>query len=236
MTVTISAKGRDFIVVGTDSRVTFKKTDETVSSDKVKKINQITKHCVLLMAGQGFIANKMIEDFIGDFIKYKDKNKIDMKELVNEFETRCKKKWNNHYSDVNERPYITITMAGLMENDGGKFITPKIYTFESDDTFMAGEPSIPYFVGGCKKIPNYIFDKKYDPNMNHDELISLVAYAISESIEKEEYVGGEINISLIREDGITEISKSNIETKIKKYQEIEKKTHELFKKDLKDTY
>jgi 20S proteasome alpha/beta subunit len=196
MTLVISAHGRNFVILGADSRGTIGTEEESliIGMDDQSKITQVTPHVGFLIFGLGNVADMLLVEF--------DRGDLDGVSLVKErFRAHCRRKWNEWLQGVRPEslPAFGFLITGLDPNQG-EYVNPNTYSLFSESGFVPGYHR-KFVCMGCPMLANYILNKRYREDMTIETLSPLVAYAISETASVDRRVGGHIKIAIIDGSG-----------------------------------
>lgn len=215
MTLVSAAQGKDFVIVGADSRGTFGHPEVAFSSyDVMEKIVPLTPHVVALTYGVGEVGDNLLDEFRRSVSQGID----GVSEIVRQLQTFCSSRWNQWFANVpfQFRPTVAYIVAGL-DKDDERYCIPRIYSLDSRMGFAPAIHRYGWAHGGIPMFAIYIFGRKYKENMSADELIGLVAYAITETATQDMRVGGKVKMMKISSDGIHILSEKEIQEALDKY-------------------
>jgi len=111
---------------------------------------------------------------------------------------------------VVELPSFTFIIAGL-DKLSGIFI-PHCNYVHSHSGFIPGIAKHGYVLKGKPLIAEYLFTKHYDEEKSINDMCELVALAISDTINVDGDVGGQIQMAIIDRDGFREYSENDVES------------------------
>jgi 20S proteasome alpha/beta subunit len=215
LTLVTAAQGRNFIVVGADSRGTFGSPDVAFSSyDVMQKIVLISPHVVVLSYGAGEVGDNLINEWRESL-----QQPIDgVRAVLQTLQAFCQQRWNQWFVSVpfQFRPVVAYIVAGLEKQDEDYSI-PLIYSMDSRMGFAPAFHRYGWANGGVPIYAIYIFGRRYRPDMNVDELCGLVAYGISETATQDQRVGGAIRMMKILPTGTQELNETEIRNALDKY-------------------
>lgn len=214
MTLVIAAQGKDFVILGTDSRGTI--TDGAGNRMELNiqmKLIKVTELTGILLYGAANEANYIIEKFKNE---RKNSKIIDVTKVAEEFAAFCRNE-ARITSDVPALhfPSYGFIIAGL--NKIGKDHIPCCYSIKSTSGFKLGLYKQGFGIEGKPFIAYYLFSKHYRLNQELDELLGLVAKSLYETMSIDGDVGGEIKLAIVNQDGIRDIIKRDINTYISKF-------------------
>ena len=213
MTLIIAAQGKDFIIVGCDSRGTIQDVAGTrVGLDKQQKLVKITDSVVILLSGNACQASYFIETYRQNL----NSTLTNVTEIAEDFAHFCR---NNARitSDLPPAydPPFGFLVAGIDKNDSQ--IIPKCFSLNSRTGFRLGLYNQGFGIDGKLFIANYLFAKTYDKEMDVDKLVQLVVDALYDTIQIDGDVGGKINLAIIDDSGMRVIPQEDIEMKIQRW-------------------
>jgi len=215
MTLVIAAPGKDFVVLGADSRGVIQTETARVEINTMKKLIPITKYTAILMYGASEEGNQLVE-------KYKTTIKKDLEEATAVAEDFCEfcREEERKLADVPKHPnawsWFGFIVCGL-NKIGDKYSAPLLYNLHNLNGFRLGLCK-PYAIKGKPLIAYYLFAKEYRDDMTVDELCKLVAQSIYDTLCIDGDVGGSIKLAIIDADGLREISDSDTRDYIETWQ------------------
>lgn len=214
MTLVIAAHGRNFVILGADSRGTIGTDEDSliIGMDDQSKITRVTPHVGFLIFGLGEVADMLLYEF--------ERDGLDGVSQVREhFRAHCRQKWNEWLTGVRPR-FITkfgFLISGLDPNQAGEFTIPNTYSLFSESGFVPGFHR-KFVCMGCPDLANYILNKRYQEDITIETLSLLVAYAISETASVDRRVGGPIKIAIIDSSGYRLIPEETVEVWLEDYE------------------
>ena len=215
MTLVIAAKGKDFVVMGADSKGTFQDSSgtrvELNIQQKLIKINDRTG--ILLFGNKPYHAYYLIEKF-KQGCKNEKKNVSDTAEDLASF---CRNEARK-FSDIPRYspPDFGLIIAGI-DKSAGK-ITPKCYSLTSGGGFSLGLYNHGFGIEGKPIIATYLFAKNFVKEMDLDDLVKLIVGSLHDTMNIDGDVGGGINITIIEDSGTRSIRRMDIDEKIKQWE------------------
>jgi len=215
MTLVVACSGKNFVVLGADSRGIF--GDVTgpmiIGMDQMKKLTAITEHVGALLYGMGELAESILDEFRRSE-RENLKNIDGVLDVTKKFLPFCQTTWEKWFKNypAGACPPIGFMIVGLDKDEKGEYTSPRICSLESRINFA---PQLHRYGFACQGLPHlatYILNKQYREDMTVDELCTLVAYTISEVISTDSRVGGPIRILVIDPTGAREISNADVES------------------------
>jgi 20S proteasome alpha/beta subunit len=219
MTLITAVQGKCHLVAACDSRGTFGHPNVAFSShDMMEKIQLVTPHVAVLIAGAGEISDNLLDEF-----RRSVREPIDgVTAVVNKLQQFCMEKWNQWFVSVpfQHRPQVVYIVAGLdptkPENPSEGYSVPRIYSLISQAGFAPAFHRYGWANIGIPIYAIYIYGRRYRSNMTIDELCGLAGYAISETATQDLRVGGNIRMVKILPEGATFLTENQIKECIDK--------------------
>lgn len=207
MTLVVAVPGKDFIVLGVDSRGTIIDAGGTrVEVNTIQKLIPISKHVAIMLYGSSNQAAYLIEQFKNELRPSDD----GVTSISEKFANFCRKEAKK-VLDVDDRfkPSFGFVIGGL-DKKSGKFSIPKCNSLSNDNGFWLGSYPQKFALEGKPMIPLYLMSKNYKDNMDPEEVRELVAGVINETKSIDGDVGGKIRMATIDIDGFSMVSDEDI--------------------------
>jgi 20S proteasome alpha/beta subunit len=216
MTLVIAASGRNFMVVGADSRATIHDASgNRIEINTVKKIIPVAKHVVVLIYGE---ADESI--YLAKRFKFLNKKIDGVSRVAEKYAEFCRKEMQKIANVPRLPEYFPMfgfIVAGLDPARNGRvYNVPRSYTLKSHNGFLLGRPD-PVAHGGKPFIALYQYNQKYDEEMNKDQLTQYVAQCIYDTMSVDGDVGGRIRITVIDSEGMFDRPYQNIRKGIEQW-------------------
>lgn len=236
MTLIICAKGKDGMVLASDSRGTFGNPllGVTAQNDTMKKLFKINDNAVLLSAGSGEVGAKLVDEILKN--DHTDKGISQIMEIIRE---HCKKKYDEWFSKlpliVNPnnpnliappRPSLGILMGGY--EDFRELKEPKIFSLMSELDFPPMLHNYGFALQGVPQYALYLMNRLYSEDMKIEQLKQLLAYVITETSTQDGRVGGPVRMAMIDKSGCKELNSEEVEIIIKQNKENSERLKKLF--------
>ena len=215
MTLVVAVPGKDFIVLGADSRGTIIDAGGTrVEVNTIQKIIQISKHVAIMLYGDANQALYLIEQF-KNTLKANDDG---ITSISKKFQIFCIKESENVlYVDEKFKLSFGFVIGGL-DKKSTKYSIPKCHSLSNDNGFWLGSYPQKYALEGKPMIPLYLMSKNYKDNMDPEEIRKLVAGVINETKSIDGDVGGKIRMGTIDTDGFRTVSDVDINDYVKDWE------------------
>lgn len=212
MTVIICAHGRDFVVVGADTRGTDTfESGARVELNIMEKMFKAGKHITVLVSGDGDYAGNLIELLH----KHHGKDHAEVRDAAENLAAVAR----DDLEKLGRLPLYQGVDSGVgfivcgLEFPSGGIPRPKSFQLTTEGSYRLGLTQVGYAIDGKSPIPKFIFAKAYRPDMSVENLTTLVALAISETRATDSDVGGRIRIAVIDRSGYHELSREEVEEK-----------------------
>jgi len=208
MTLLISLKGKDGLVMAADSRGTFgDPRGVTAQNDAQHKAFILSPHVSVLIAGAGEIGSLII-----DLVRKKiEEQKADWATpVMNILRDTVREQYNNWFPSVPPiqsialiqsgqvpvRPELTFIVGGY-EEDG----TPRLFSMVNLMDFSPMLHNYGFAVQGIAQYALYLLNRLYESDRTIIELTPLAVYVITETASQDGKVGGPVNVITIRPGG-----------------------------------
>lgn len=213
MTLVIAAQGKDFIILGTDSRGTIQDGAGTrVELNIMMKFARISKHVGVLMYGSGDQAQYILHKFQ---ISLHGRN-YGASKIAEKLADLCIKEARK----VIDVPTIAFPQYGFLvaglDKEDNEYV-PRCYSLYSATGFRLGMSKHGFILEGKPMIAYYLFAKSYNKDMNVSDLCELVAQTLYDTIKVDGDVGGKIRIAIIDSTGLREVPDGDVMTFIQKW-------------------
>lgn len=202
MTLIIAARGKDHIIVGSDSRaIREDRSHNRIQTNIHNKLIKLNDHNCILIAGDSEKGRYLTEEF-----KPKIKPKDDIKKILKKFCKFSRKEFKNVYDYLHPElwPEVTFILAGFEKDKTGKSINPRLFIVRSDDMFEEGE-AIDNIIEGKDIIAKYLFAKRYEESMTQEETTELVFDCLYDTENIDGDAGGKYTMEIITKLGFTSI-------------------------------
>jgi len=202
MTLLISAKCKDGIVLGSDSRSVMQDSSGArVINDNEEKLITLNEYCCVMVAGDSQAGVYLINKF------KKNNNKTkDVVQLSQELSEFCRKEYKPYinFGGSSNCPRVSFIIAGL-EKENKKYTNPKIFVISSDTSFFTGEENY-YAIVGKDDISNYLFTKLYNKySISSEKMTELIVQCLYDTEKIDGEAGGKMHLVSITEYGVGEI-------------------------------
>jgi len=210
LTLVIACSGKDYVVLGADSRVTYRDAaGNSIGMNIMDKLIPVSKHVAILLSGEAGSADRIIERFKLKLPKTLDGGT----KVAEEFERFCQREARKAVGvpmHPNYFPEFSFIVAGL-DKKGNEFAIPRFYTLDSLTGYRLGLSRL-FEIQGKPLIARYLFCKQFERDMVVDKLCRLVAQSLYDTTKIDGEVGGDIKMARIEQDGYHPIPDKDIET------------------------
>lgn len=204
MTLTICIIAQDGIAFASDSRMVSYFT----CNDTVKKIFRLDKYTAVGIAGDGTLAEHLLEVISKslDFTK-------SISELAERLRILSREKFNDFFSHQvpKDRPSLTLLLAGYTSDS-----KPAVYRLNSKDNFVPRKGTTGFECVGITILADYLLNRLYEPEIKTIDALKLATFCIKETGTQDYRVGGPTKLAFfsntkkyteIAEDDIKKIEK-----------------------------
>ena len=201
MTLIIAAQGKDFIVLGSDSRETVEPrySPMRVEYNAAEKIVRLSNHSAVLICGEMAQAHYIVAKFCANREDI-DSNVSDIAEAFKEFCREEARELANVPKNPNYFPDYAFVIAGLDKGEGDVFSIPRCYALGSTEGFRMKLGKEGFVLDGKPMLAYYLFERFYKrtDKEDPDELCKLVGQTIYDTRRIDGDVGGDLKMALIR--------------------------------------
>ena len=205
MTLLVSLRGTDGLVLAADSRGTFgDPRGVTAQNDAQQKAHILSPHVAVLAAGSGELGSLVIKDV---------KDKVDAGSLdgvtavMNVLRDAVRASYQQWFptvppmvapalaqsGQVATRPDLAFVVAGF-EAD---LVTAHMFSLASAIDFAPMLHNYGFAVQGVAQYALYLLNRLYEPDRSVEELTALAVYVITETASQDGKVGGPVNVITI---------------------------------------
>lgn len=210
MTLIISAQGKDFVVVGADTRETIDEGTIRIEINIGEKLTKLSTHTAVLFAGDSGLAQYAIERFKSKS-GIKDVGVTGLTEKFAKYLRREAIEQSAVPTVSNFIPSFDFVIGGLDRSSDGKFAIPKCYRLVSRQGFRLRYEKDGFALDGKDMLANYKFAKHYRKNqMTLKELTNLVAQTLWDTSRVDGDVGGKFKMAYIDSKGFHEMHEPDI--------------------------
>jgi 20S proteasome alpha/beta subunit len=208
MTLIIAAEGKDFVILGADSRATIESGRTRVEINFMEKIVPVSEHVAVLLAGEAEVADRLVERFKLSLRK-KDDGVSNIADKLTRFCIKDALRLAGVPVHPEYFPDFGFIIAGL-DKRREQYKIPRTYTLDSLTGFRLGL-SRRFAIDGKRMIAYYLFAKEFEQGMNRDDVCALVAKALNDTLSIDGDVGGKIRMAQIDPRGFEPIPETEIQ-------------------------
>lgn len=210
MTLIISAHGKDFVVLGADSRGTMvDQGGNRVEINTEQKIVQVGKQVSVLLYGDAAAARFLIAES-------KKQAGFDRLDVA----AAAKALWTVGRSQLSQIPPLAwkevpsfgLIVSGVQRGPKSRKIPRSIGLYSSEGFFPREYPR--YSIKGKPLIAMFLFARRYKDDYTEDEMVRLVAQALYDTMNIDGDVGGDLNIAIIDSSGTRSVPKGDLRSMI----------------------
>jgi 20S proteasome alpha/beta subunit len=219
MTLILCLKGKDGMVLASDSRGTFGDPRQvTAQNDNQKKVYPLSKFSGMLIAGSGEFGAMVFSEVHQQMQQKQDAGVTEVMEVVR---NTLKSKFDEWFSPKRfqlqpmqgvpapSRPELVVIIGGYDVVNGEPKIS-RIFTLVSALDFAPMLHDYGFALQGVGQYALYLLNRFYKPDASVGNLVALGAYTIAETASQDGKVGGPIQIMTITAQGAKELSASEV--------------------------
>jgi len=237
MTLIVALKGKDGIVVASDSRGTFgDPRGVTAQNDTIKKVH-LVKNVAVLMAGSEQ-ANIIIEEAAREVEQVNSSGVTDIMTKIREVGRRKFSEWYQGFpffplpqqNPGFVRPSIQLVIAGYdVDRSGTQGAVPRMYSMTSNYDFAPNLHDFGFAIGGVGQYALYLLNRLYSPDMTTTSLKHLATYVVTETAAQDGKVGGPVQLGVVTPTTATMLAKDDIDKIIVENENKSKELKNLFR-------
>ena len=208
MTLVVCLKGKDGMVLASDSRGTFGDPRATTAqNDNMKKVYAVSKYVSVLLAGSGELGSMVINEIHKKLEQEKKEGITPLMELIREILIRKYDEWFKGFqiipvqgSVAPVRPTLVVIIGGYDIDNGGKPIVQRIYSLNCHNNFAPFLHDYGFALEGVPQYALYLLNRLYSPDSTVKNLLPLASYVITETASQDGKVGGPVQMMKILPD------------------------------------
>ena len=225
MTLLVSLRGSDGLVVASDSRGTFgDPRGVTAQNDAQKKLYVVSKYTAIMVAGSGELGARIMDQVISKVQGAEGVTPI--MELTREHVRTCYREWFPQFAiqplpnaNAPVRPDLALLIAGYDVDATGAPKEQRMYSLISQMDFAPALHNYGFALVGVAQYALYLLNRLYQPNSTVEQLRSLAAYVITETASQDGKVGGPVRMATILPGaGCNELSPTEVDVILKENQ------------------
>jgi 20S proteasome alpha/beta subunit len=200
MTLVIGLKGKDGVVIASDSRA----SSTITSNDTVQKIFQLGDHSAIGIAGDGGLAMYFL-----DQIKSGLNHGTGISDLAEQVRVKGKNIFNDFFEHLQpkQRPSLSLLLIGYTL-DG----RPEMYTLQSEDNFVPRKGVTGFECIGVPYIADYLLNRLYESDVKVDAGAEMCVLCIQETGSQDRGVGGPTRVATFSQTkSFQEMSKTDVD-------------------------
>ncbi|MHA1398371.1 MAG: hypothetical protein ACTSSF_11825 [Candidatus Heimdallarchaeaceae archaeon] len=212
MSLVLTLKGRDGIVIASDSRATIGDPRGLVTAnDTVKKLFKVNDKVIMGVAGEANLGISIVHEILQDD---KITQTTDLKSTMNAIRNKAfslLKQWLDNPEVITPQgiikrwPQILFLVAGYDENN------PNMYILNSHHFFAPELSTLNFAAIGVVPLAVYLLNRLHDPRAKVDSLKLLAAYCIMETASQDGKVGGPIQMLVLSPNKVEEVPNEEID-------------------------
>jgi 20S proteasome alpha/beta subunit len=207
LTLVLTLRGRDGIVLAADSRGTFGDPREvTAQNDTQRKAFVLSRYAAAVTSGAGELGTLLMKDAIDEI----ENAKVDGATAVMQ---KVRQLFTNRYADYFPgfliqpvqgasapiRPDLSVLIAGFDLTRNKRPSEMKLYSLQSFANFAPFLHDYGFALNGVPQYALYLLNRLYDAQASIRDLSALAVYTITETASQDGKVGGPVQLIIITE-------------------------------------
>jgi 20S proteasome alpha/beta subunit len=227
MTLLVTLKGKDSLVLAADSRGTFgDPRGVTAQNDSQQKAHILSPHAAVLTAGAGELGGLVITTALERLKQQPQLESVTpVMGALRDVSRQLYQEWFSSLPAVAGpkqqagqeagRPDVSFIVAGYDLSGTGNFDVPNIYQLVSALDFPPMLHSYGFAVAGIPMYALYLLNRLYEADRSVDEITALAVYTITETASQDGKVGGPVRVITITPSaGCVELDQGAVDTVI----------------------
>lgn len=202
LTLVVCLKGKDGMVLASDSRGTFgNPLSITAQNDTMKKLYGVSKYVGVLFAGQGELGANIINEIQKEIVEKKKEGVTPVMKLIRDILIKRFDEWFKGFqitrvqgSTAPVRPTLVVIVGGYDLDKDGKPVIQRIYSLNCHNNFAPMLHDYGFALEGVPQYALYLLNRLYNPNSSVKNLLPLAAYVITETASQDGKVGGPVQL------------------------------------------
>lgn len=219
MTLVLCLKGKDGMVLASDSRGTFgDPRGITAQNDNMKKVYAVSKYVGVILAGSGELGATIMNEIV---TKTKEQNLEGVTSVMNAAREILKKRFDEWFARFSlqpmpnipapVRPTLVTIIGGYDLDESGNPITQKIFSLNCHLDFAPMLHDYGFALEGVAQYALYLLNRLYTQNSTVKNLLPLSAYVITETASQDGKVGGPVQmLKILRDKGCVTLNSKEI--------------------------
>jgi len=219
LTLVLCLKGKDGMVLASDSRGTFgDPRGITAQNDNMKKVYAVSKYVGVILAGSGELGATIMNEIV---TKTKEQNLEGVTSVMNAAREILKKRFDEWFARFSlqpmpnipapVRPTLVTIIGGYDLDESGNPITQKIFSLNCHLDFAPMLHDYGFALEGVAQYALYLLNRLYTQNSTVKNLLPLSAYVITETASQDGKVGGPVQmLKILRDKGCVTLNSKEI--------------------------
>jgi len=211
MTLNLILKGKDGMVLASDSRGTFgDPRGVTAQNDNMRKLYQLSKYVGVVFAGSGELAATLMDEIQKKIASSNPPKEgiTPVMELVKDILISRFDSWFKGFAvapiatpaSIPTRPTLVLIIGGYEVDSEGRPNEQKIYSLNCHQNFAPMLHDYGFGLNGIVQYALYLLNRLYRSNLLIEKLLPLGAYVITETASQDGKVGGPVQLMKIMKD------------------------------------
>jgi len=239
MTLLVSLRGTNGLVVACDSRGTFgDPRGVTAQNDAQKKLYAASKYSAILTAGAGELGASLMQEVLTSI---RTQNAVGATQVMDVTRSVVRTRYSDWFARFAIqplpnapnpiRPDLALIVSGYDVDEGGRPVEQKIFQLISQFDFAPMLHNYGFAISGIAQYALYLLNRLYENDLSIEQLKALAAYVITETASQDGKVGGRVQMATISpEGGCIELSPQEVDEVANRNQGLNKSLRELFRK------
>lgn len=208
LTLIVCMKGKDGMVLASDSRGTFgDPRGVTAQNDNMQKVYAVSKYAGVLLAGSGELGSMIISEIQKEIGTRRTEGVTPVMELIRDILIRKFDEWFKGFliqpvqgSTNPIRPALVLIVGGYDLDGTGKPAIQRIYHLNCLFNFAPFLIDYGFALEGVPQYALYLLNRLYNSDLSVENLLPLAAYVITETASQDGKVGGPVKMIKIQPD------------------------------------
>jgi len=203
VTLLVTLRGADGIVVATDSRGTFgDPRGVTAQNDSQKKLYIASRYSAILTAGSGELAAFVMEEVLRTI-----QGTEGITAIMDATRNLVRARYGDWFASfalqpipsvpAPVRPDLGLILAGYDVDATGRPTDQRIFQLMSQADFAPMLHNYGFAIAGIAQYALYLLNRLYERNSTVEQLRALAAYVITETASQDGKVGGRVQMATI---------------------------------------
>lgn len=210
MTLNLILKGKDGLVLASDSRGTFgDPRSVTAQNDNMRKLYPLSKYVAVVFAGSGELAATIMDELQRQIQNATApiEGVTPVMNFVRDILIKRFGEWFSGFAiapsqgaQIPTRPTLVLIIGGYEVDGQMKPTEQKIYSLNCHQNFAPMLHDYGFGLNGIAQYALYLLNRLYMPDLSVEKLLPLGVYVITETASQDGKVGGPVQLMKILPD------------------------------------